>query len=267
MTRKSGLTSVVVVIVSCVVLMACTQSSQVFAPVNNVTPTPPVPAQNTLTVNVDLSSANFQNKNFSVLLFQNGALMAAQYNSGAPAITDGAGKATLILNGVDASNCPTATPAELDNGSYTLYFAIQYGAETATTINPGCGADGWIVSSSGGNLFGAKMSVTMTGDTTVNITDLNLPQFRAHTFTLPASPGGSYACYVTDIGVASYTATTQVLAKFTHSGAGDTQGDGAINYLPEDMYNYFCESGALKATGVLTISVASSTTLVTSDFQ
>lgn len=267
MTRKSGLASVVVVIMGCAILMACTQSSQVFAPVNNVTPTPPVAAQNTLTVNLDLSSANYQNQNFSVLLFQNGALMAAQYNSGAPAATDGTGKATLVLNGVDGSNCPTAAPAELDNGSYTLYFAIQYAGDTVTTINPGCGANGWIQSSAGNNLYGAKMSVTMTGDTTVNVTDLNLPQFRGHTFTLPASPGGSYICYVTDIGVTAFTATTQALAKFTRSGAGDTTGDGATNYLPEDMYKYFCESGALKATGVLTIAVANSTTLVDTDFQ
>jgi hypothetical protein len=179
------------------ILSACTQSGQVFEPTNNraVTATT-TPATYTFTLNINITTlgANHQNKPFSALLFRDGTLVAAQYNSGATAGTDmtsGAGAATLVMNGVDTNGCPTATPAALETGSYDLYFAVQYGAETVTITNPNgaCGASGWIQSSTaGGNLYGVKATAIMvSGNTTFNISNTNLAQFRQHTFQFSSS--------------------------------------------------------------------------------
>ncbi|MFZ5629463.1 MAG: hypothetical protein ACOY5B_10075 [Spirochaetota bacterium] len=247
----------------------CTQSSQVFAPVNNVattgTTTPPT---YTLTLNVVTANANHQNKAYSALLFRNGTLYAAQYNAGA--LTDGSGAATLVINGVDTgTGCPTATPAALEAGTYTLYFAIQYGAETVTVANPAngsCGGNGWINSSSGGNLYGTMATLNIAADATYTINSTNLALFRQHTFDLQAG-AGSYSCAVTDMSVSAYSTAMQPLAVYSRSGNGTTTGNGVVTYLlPSGTFRYFCTLGASSSTGNLTVTGATTTALGTTDF-
>ncbi|GAB4422033.1 MAG: hypothetical protein OHK0011_00410 [Turneriella sp.] len=246
----------------------CTQSSQVFAPVNNVagagTTTPPT---YTLTLNIASPDANHQNKTFSALLFRNGVLFAAQYDAAAQ--TDGTGTATLVLDGVDSlTGCPTVgTPAALQAGTYTLYFAIRYGAETVTWAKPtGCAGNGWINSSSGGNLYGTMATVSISADTTFTINGTNLAQFRQHTFDLQAG-AGSYSCAVTDISVTTSSATMQPLAVYTSTNAGTTTGDGTdVFLLPTGTYRFFCTHGSSSSTGYLTVTGVSTTYLGSGDF-
>lgn len=258
-------------------LASCTQSGQVFEPTNNrsADATATV-ATYTFTLNINLTAqgANHQGKPFSALLFKDGVLFAAQHNSGGAAATDGVGAATLVLNGLLPNNCPDTTPAALEAGTYALYFAIQYGAETVTTINPNaaCGANGWIQSSAAGNnLYGIKGSVNVTGNTTYNINDLNLTQFRQHTFNLTAG-FGQYACYIGDVNTSAYTATMQPLAIYSRAANGTTTGGAAaINLLPVGTYKYFCSGGAdtthfqagsdSAATGTFTVTNTGTTTL------
>lgn len=264
---------------------ACSQSQQVFAPVNNVASgSSTTAATYTLTVNVAATNANHQNQPFSVLLYKDGAVVAAQFNNGATAgtdRTDGTGAATLVLNGVDTNGCPTTTPAALVAGSYTLYFAIQYNAETATTVNPmngSCGGNGWIKSSSGGNLYGATASISVSANTTFTVNGTNLALFRQHTFDLNAG-AGNYACLVTDIGATQYAATLQPLAVYGRSNNGTTTGntDATTYLLPVGTYKYFCSLGAntthfetgvdTGANGNLTVTGASTTTLASGNFS
>lgn len=249
-------------------LAHCTQSSQVFAPVNNVVAdNPATPATYTLTLSIASPNANHQNQPFSALLFRNGTLYAAQYNSGVQ--TDGSGAATVILNGVDqGTGCPTATPAALSAGVYTLYFAIQYGAESVTTESPtGCGPNGWINSSSGGNLYGVAAAVNLSADTTYTINGTNLALFRQHTFDITAG-AGAYSCAVTDLSVTTNLATTQAFAVYARSGNGTTTGSGATTFLlPSGTYRYFCNrDGTSHASGSLTVTGATTTALGASDF-
>lgn len=263
----------------CALVIACTQSPQVFAPVNNVAPSGSgTPQAYTLTLNVSSSNTNHQNQPVSALLFRGGTLQAAQYNAGVT--TDGSGAASFTLNGVDVNGCPTSTPAALEAGNYTLYFAIQYNAETATSANPLnglCGANGWINSSSGGNLYGTRAELTIASDTTYVINNVNLAQLRQHTFDLNAG-GGEYACLVTDLSVTSYAPTRQPLALYTRNGTGTTTGAGATTFLlPVGTYRYFCSLGANTthfetgsdsgASGTLTVSGAGTTALVAGDFS
>ncbi len=248
-------------------LTHCTQSAQVFAPVNNVTSSgATTPPTYTLTLNIASSNVNHQNKPFSALLFRSGVLYAAQYDAAAQ--TDGSGAATLVLDGIDTAGCPTVgTPASLEAGSYTLYFAIRYGAETVTFAKPtGCPGNGWINSSIGGNLYGVLATVNISANTTFTVNGTNLALFRQHTFDLQAG-GGSYTCTVTDVSVTSIFATTQPLAAYTRTGDGTTTGSGATTFLlPTGTYRYFCSLGASNATGVLTVTGAATTALGASDF-
>lgn len=249
-------------------LANCTQSSQVFAPVNNVatggTTTPPT---YTLTLNIASANANHQTKPFSALLFRNGTLYAAQYDAAAQ--TDGTGAATLVLDGVDSmTGCPTVgTPAALEAGTYTLYFAIRYGAETVSWAKPtGCGGNGWINSSSGANLYGTTATVSITANTNYTINGTNLVLFRQHTFDLQAG-AGSYSCAVTDMSVTASSATMQPLAVYSRSGNGTTAGNGAVTFLlPSGTYRYFCTLGASSSSGNLTVTGATTTALGTTDF-
>lgn len=275
-------------------LSACAQSAQVFVPVNNTAiNNTPVVAQNTLTVNVSLTTYgnNHATKPFSILVFQDATLVAAQYNDGtvqtdgyvdnvSPTPDDPAA-ASVVLNAVNPSTgCPLATPAALANGTYTMYFAIQYAAEGVTTTNPGCGANGWIMSSSGGNLYGTKATFPITTNTTYNIGDTIIPKFRQHTFSFATGSGWGYRCYVTDINITTYTSTVQPLSIYERSGDGTTTGIGAtIHLLPTGVYRYFCyantnggadyfETGIDKlATGSLTVTGAGTTSLAASDFS
>ncbi|AFM12727.1 hypothetical protein Turpa_2081 [Turneriella parva DSM 21527] len=266
-------------------LAACTQSGQVFEPTNNraVTATT-TPATYTFTLNINITTlgANHQNKPFSALLFRDGTLVAAQYNNGATSGTDmtsGAGAATLVMNGVDTNGCPTATPAALETGSYDLYFAVQYGAETVTITNPNgaCGASGWIQSSTaGGNLYGVKSTgISINSNTTFNITNTNLAQFRQHTFSFPATPA-QFACYVADLDSTAYAATMQPLSVYTGVASGTTTGAGGVTHLlPVGTYKYFCSGGAdtnhfqsgdSQATGTFTVTHTGVTTLNSAAF-
>jgi hypothetical protein len=250
-------------------LSQCTQSSQVFAPVNNVAGAgTATPLTYTLTLNVASSISEHQNQSFSALLFRNGTLFAAQYDDAAVQ-TDGTGAATLVLDGVDSvTGCPTAgTPAALEAGTYTLYFAIRYAAETATWAKPtGCGGNGWINSSSGGNLYGTTATVQINGNTTFTVNATNLALFRQHTFDLQAG-AGTYSCAVTDISVTTSSPTMQPLAVYSRNNAGTTTGNGTDTFLlPSASYRYFCSKGASTATGVLTVTGATTTYLSSSDF-
>lgn len=258
-----------VIMIAAIALFAhCTQSSQVFAPVNNVaTPGTTTPPTYTLTLNIAATNVNHQTKAFSALLFRNGTLFAAQYDAAAQ--TDGSGAATLVLDTVVAgTGCPTVgTPAALEAGTYTLYFAIRYGAETVTWAKPaGCGGNGWINSSSGGNLYGATATVNVSANTTFTINGTNLALFRQHTFDLQAG-AGSYSCSVTDMSVTASTATMQPLAVYSRSGNGTTTGNGVVTFLlPSGTYRYFCTLGASNASGNLTVTGATTTALGASDF-
>ncbi len=249
-------------------LAHCAQSQQVFAPVNNVaTGAATTPPTYTLTLNIATSNANHQSKTYSALLFRNGTLYGAQYD--ATAQTDTSGAATLVLDTVDAgTGCPTAgTPAALEAGTYTLYFAIRYGAETVTWAKPaGCGGNGWINSSSGGNLYGATATVNISANTTFTINGTNLALFRQHTFDLQAG-AGSYSCSVTDMSVTASAATMQPLAVYSRTGNGTTTGNGVVTFLlPSGTYRYFCTLGASNASGNLTVTGATTTALGASDF-
>jgi hypothetical protein len=257
-------------------LAACAQSGQVFEPTNNravTATTAPTTYTFTLNINITTHGANHQNKPFSALLFRDGTLFAAQYNNGSTAGTDmtsGTGTATLVLNGVDTNGCPTGTPAALEAGTYELYFAVQYAAETPHTLNPvpACGGNGWMQSSMNGavagNLYGVKGSVNVTGNTTYNITNTNLVQFRQHTFAFTAG-FANYRCNVAILNATSYIEPVQPLAIFTRAGDGSTTGGTATyNLLPVGTYKYFCsgsadgahfQSGAdSQATGTFTVT-------------
>jgi outer membrane lipoprotein-sorting protein len=250
-------------------LSQCTQSSQVFAPVNNVASAgTATPLTYTLTLNVASSRTEHQNQSFSALLFRNGTLFAAQYDD--PAVTtDGSGAATIVLDGVNsATGCPTVgAPAALEAGTYTLYFAIRYAGETATWAKPtGCGVNGWINSSSGGNLYGTTASVQINGNTTFTVNGTNLALFKQHTFELQAGPG-TYSCAVTDISVTTSSPTMQPLAVYSRNNAGTTTGDGTVTFLlPSGTYRYFCSKGVSTATGVLTVTGQTTTYLSSYDF-
>ncbi|MCX7632327.1 MAG: hypothetical protein N2Z22_03225 [Turneriella sp.] len=264
----------------------CTQSAQVFAPVNNVAPG----ASNTnqtysLTLNITSPNPNHQNQPFSVLLFRGSTLVAAQYNNGTIAGTDrtnATGNASLVVKGVDGSLCPTTTPAQLESGNYTLFFAIQYSGETATAVNPGsCGANGWIQSSaSGNNLFGLTATISINSDTTYNINALNLVQFRQHTFSFSTGSSWNYRCFVLPAAFSTMPNPAQPLSVYERSGNGNTSGIGMTTHLlPVGSYRYFCyadtntngnytEAGVDKiATGLLTVSGAGTTALNAAAFS
>jgi len=264
-------------------IAACTQSGQVFEPTNNravTATTAPTTYTFTLSINITTHAANHQNKPFSALLFRDGALVAAQYNNGATAGTDmtsGTGTATLVLNGVDTNGCPTATPAAIEAGTYELYFSVQYAAETPHTLNPApaCGGNGWLQSSmngaAAGNLYGVKGSVNVTANTTYNITNTNLVQFRQHTFSFTAG-FANYRCNVAILNATSYIEPVQPLAIFTRAGDGSTTGGTATyNLLPIGTYKYFCsgsadgthfQSGAdSQASGTFSVTHTGTTTL------
>ncbi len=292
-------------------LAACDQSTIVLDPVNNKVATASTAAtQGILTVNLNLTTqgANHQQKPFSVLVFQSGTLMAAQYNNG---VTDGtdrtstAGVAALVMKSVDVNGCPTTTDATLVNGTYEVYFAIQYAAETVTTINAGasCGANGFLEFSSAGNLYTARTTVTVNGNSAVSIGNTNNVLGRQHTFTLAVGSGAgfpskNFRCYVVDPSTSAISAATQPIALY--AGATDASGDGcttgngvsttvtagvctptggAQTYLPPGgSYKYYCyidsdgnatygNTGDKLSTGTLTVNGANTTYLTSGAFS
>lgn len=233
-------------------LAACTQSEQVFEPTNNRAVTATTTAATytfTLNINITTHAANHQNQPFSALLFRDGTLYAAQYNNGATAGTDmtsGTGTATLVLNGVDTNGCPTATPAALEAGTYTLYFAIQYGAETVTTVNPNgaCVGGGWIESSSAGNnLYGVKAVINVTGNTSYNVLNTNLAQFRQNTFEFTSNQWRTGKQYY--VGAFVYDAGTvyRVIADHTSAAAIGTDIGPRLQIISAFANNTLYASG------------------------
>lgn len=275
--------------------VGCAQSTIVLDPTTNKAVTPTVPStQNTLTLNVDMSLAGSSlfSKPFSALVFLNGALVAAQYNSGAT--TDGAGLATFVMNGVDTNNCPTATPAALAFGTYQVYYAMQYAAETVTTVAAGklidtslvaCSANGFIQSSSGAHLYNSVSNIVVSGNATVNINSTTTVPGSQHTFSLSVGNGilasKLFRCYLTDSNTTAIAATLQPLALYTGStdasGLATTTGNGVTNFPVATSYKYYCligvasatnflATGNYQATGVATVTGYATTTLTAANF-
>jgi hypothetical protein len=272
-------------------LSHCAQTEQVFEPVNNRTATASTAAtQGTLTLNISLTAqgANHQTKTFGALLYQNGTLMGG-INADGTSQTDAAGAATVTVNTVTASNCITnASPVTLTNGTYDLYFAIQYGAETATYVTAaGCGT-GYIQSSTNAalsNLYTARGSVTINGNTTYSVGDSNSTLGVKHTFEFNATGLASknFRCYMVDSNTTSIASTVQPLSMYTGTtdGAGTASTDGAggvVHRLSPGAYKYYClvdmtsngaffDSGVDKvATGTLSVTGANTTLLGSTSF-
>jgi len=261
-------------------LTRCAQTEAVYDPANNKTVTSTtVATSGTLTLNLTTTNSNLYNQPFSFLLFQNGVLKGAQYNSGATAGTNrisSAGKATLILNGVDGSNCASSSPVTLTNGVYDAYLSVQYNAEASAQVNTGttaaaCGSAGYGDFSNGGNLYGARFTVTISGNTTYSVASTAINKISQHTFDLAGA--GNFRCYVTDANVTTYTASVHLIGFYERTGVGTTTGrtGAATLQLPLGTYRYFCyndfnsntnffEPGLDKyATGTLNVTGLSST--------
>jgi hypothetical protein len=125
--------------VLCWQFSACTQSGQVFEPTNNraVTRQQHAPTTYTFTLNINITTlgANHQNKPFSALLFRDGTLFAAQYNNGSTAGTDmtsGTGNGDACSKRASTQMAVQQRHLQHSRQAHTtLYFAVQYGAETA----------------------------------------------------------------------------------------------------------------------------------------
>lgn len=268
-------------------MLSCAQSTIVFDPVNNKASTASTaPTQGTLTLNVNLTTqgANHQNQSFSALLLQDGVLKASLRQNGSAA-TNATGQASVQMNAVDASNCTLgATPAVLPNGSYDLYFAINYNAQAIYTVYPTvCGAPGFLVSIPA-NLYGLRGMVNINGDSTYSVIDSVVNLGRIHTIQLAGTTPVSknFACIITDPSATSPT-TTHGIAAYNGStnGSGDgstSSAAGQVIYLPAGTYKYFCyidangnaaysDSGVDRvATGNLTINGANTTYLTSGNF-
>jgi hypothetical protein len=254
------------VLIACIAVH-CSQTNVVFDPVVNKPPVASTsPTSGTLTINVNLTAqgVNHAGKSFSVLVFKNGVLVAAQYNN--PAGTTGtevtgtggtAGQASLILKSVDSNNCQTAANATLTNGNYDYYFAIQYALETVTMVNTGnagigCGANGFIQSSSGGNLYASRGTITVNGDSVLTIGNSNVAKGLQHRFVFAVGTGAglhsrNFQCYLTDSNINSISSGAAPNVSI-YTGATDpagnasvTTGTGAVTPLPPaGTYRYFC---------------------------
>lgn len=264
-------------------LIACSQTEAVYDPANNkvVTPTT-TPTSGTLTLKIALADSNHASQPISALLFQNGILKAAQYDT---ATTDGSKNATIVMKSVSTANCPTATDASLTNGTYDLYFSVKYATETRAIVNTGptagsCGANGYIDNNSGVNLYGTRASVTINGDTSYTLNSTNVALLKQHTFDFSAATSGDFRCYVTDANGTAYSATTHWISYYTRAGLGTTTGrSGATNLLPIGTYRYFCyndaqpngnffETGTDKyATGTFSVTGESTTYIVGTSFS
>lgn len=198
-----------------------------------------VTTQGTATLSVSLSA--YPNQVFSALLFQNGVLKAAIPDSGT-GTTNGAGSASVSFQSVSTSNCATGVAATLPNGTYDLYFAINYNGQTRSAIAGGsCGANGFIYYSNGGNIFGQRSSVTINGNTTVSITSATGAVSKAFQFIIATSQTWNYECYLTELLNYSFSTNVQPFALFSRSNDGNMSGVGAnINLLPVGSYRYFC---------------------------
>ncbi|MBN8222109.1 MAG: hypothetical protein J0L53_14390 [Spirochaetes bacterium] len=266
-------------------LLGCAQSTVVFDPVQNKAPVASTsPTQGTLTLSINLTAqgANHQNQGFSAFLVQNGNLVAALMQG--TASTNGSGQATAVLNSVDASRCMIAsTPATLQNGSYDLYFAINYNGQTALTVFTTCGAPGFLASIPN-NLYALRGQVTISGNTTYSINDSNVSLGKSHTMQLSGTTPGTraFTCWLTDP-----SATTNIGNHILSGFAGTTDGSGNATsttlsgvtpLMATGTYKYFCylnangngttgDSGDKMASGYATVTGASMTVVSGASFS
>lgn len=250
-------------------LASCAQSTIVLDPANNKAATASTaPTQGTVTVNVNIPTHT--NRPFTVLLYQNGTLMAGLAIGSAS--TDASGVASVQLLSPDTNNCLVGAAATLPNGTYQLYFAIRaIGDMVISTANAGACGNGYLQYSNVDTSFRHhRGSITVNGDTTYSITNTNTSLGMVHKFTFAVGTGAGFAsrnyrCYLTDPAVTAFTTTTQPLAFYEDTdtnpdidaaGSGCTTGNGvsttlvvgictpsggAQSYLPAvGSYKYFC---------------------------
>ena len=158
-------------------VLRCEQSTIVFDPVTNKAATASTaPTQGTVTVNVDLSvlvnapyNKLLNNQVFTVSVYGATGLVAGIVDDGT-GTTSATGTASVILKASDVSNCITATDATLPNGTYYYYFSINYNGQARTVANTdsaangtglGCGANGFIQSSTGGNMYASRGTISV----------------------------------------------------------------------------------------------------------
>ncbi|MFO1528029.1 MAG: hypothetical protein U1F16_18800 [Turneriella sp.] len=278
-------------------LFACAQSTIVLDPVTNkAAAASTAPTQGTVTVNVNIPTHT--NRPFTVLLYQNGTLMAGLAIGSAS--TDASGVASVQLLSPDTNNCLVGAAATLPNGTYQLYFAIRaIGDMVISTANAGACGNGYLQYSDVDTSFRHHRSnLTVNGNTTYNITTSNTSLGMVHKFLFDATgfAGAQYRCYVVDTNVTGITATTQPIALYVgtlSSGTGCTTGDGASttivsgictptagvtqSYLPAvGSYKYFCyvntnggsflETGEKLAAGTMNVTGANTTYFNASSF-
>jgi len=282
-------------------LFACAQSTIVLDPVTNkAAAASTAPTQGTVTISVNL--ATHVNRAFTVLLYQNGTLIAGLATGSAS--TDATGLASVQLLAPDANNCLNGAAAIVPNGTYQLYFTIRAITDTVvSTIDagaPSCLGNGFLQYSNVDTSFRThRATITVSGDTTYNVTAANTSLGMVHKFLFDTTGFASaqYRCYVVDTNVTGITATTQPIALYVgtlSSGTGCTTGDGASttivsgfctptagvtqSYLPPvGSYKYFCyvntnggnflETGEQLATGTMNVTGNNTTYLNAASFS
>ncbi len=244
-------------------VLRCEQSTIVFDPVTNKAATASTaPTQGTVTVNVDLSvlvnapyNKLLNNQVFTVSVYGATGLVAGIVDDGT-GTTSATGTASVILKASDVSNCITATDATLPNGTYYYYFSINYNGQARTVANTdsaangtglGCGANGFIQSSTGGNMYASRGTISVNGNTTVTINDTNTAPAQQHTFQFGTGTAMNFRCFVTHADFSAYTANTPLISLFALSTGADgstTGKSGNTHLLPAGAYRYFCYADA-----------------------
>lgn len=262
----------------------CAQSDVVFDPVQNKTAVASTdPTQGTVTISTNFG-ANNASQNFTVLIFQNGSLVAG-IPSTATATTGAAG-VTVTRQAIlpDGTGCLTGGTATLANGNYELFFSVRANLDSATTYAQAstCG-NGFIQSSNNStNFLTMRGTLTVKGDTTYSLSATNAFAGSKHTFDIQSVPVGTSTvrCYIVDANVTSFTANSQPIAQYTRSGVGTMDGDPlpATIYIPNGFYKYYChanigggttyfDTGDKVASGTLTVNGGNTTVLNTANFS
>ena len=251
-------------------LLACAQSTITVEPAKNEPiPISTTPTSGTLTLNVSFTTdINYQNQKFSALLFKSGVLVGGLNDL---STTDATGVRTVVVKASDPTNdCLTATDAILPNGTYDLYFAINYQSSATTNITaPTCGANGWLMYSANTFFNGARLTVTIKGNTSyliekydfdntlvipqIHIHRATLAQMYSYTFSLSglaAQDTRNVQCYLFDALTTLDPAarltllTRQPIGKMTGviaAGAATLTGIGAnLTVVPSTFYRYLC---------------------------
>src|SRR5262249_54298228 len=159
--------------------------------------------------------------------------------------TSATGTASVILKALTVANCVNnGTNATLTNGTYDLYFAIRSATDTASAALAGtpCANGHLQYSSISATFLTLHGSVAINGDSTYSISNTNALAGLQHKFDIQAgAPGANFRCFVTDVNVTTFTATTPPLASYQRTGIGTMTGNGGqTNLLPAGTYKYFC---------------------------